>query len=92
MSTPGDHTQEPNMEKQETVAPIAAEPCLEDKKVEDDPVIEPVVSGLSVIGLEPATAVNPDMVPEVAVELPGNPEVAIHYPLLSAIHHFSPLQ
>ena len=41
MSTPGDHTQEPNMEGQETVAPIATEPRLEDKKVEDDPVIEP---------------------------------------------------
>ena len=56
----------PNMEGQETVAPIAAEPRLEDKKVEDDPVVEPVVSGLSAIGLEPATAVNPDVVPEVA--------------------------
>ena len=29
------------MEGQETVAPIAVEPRLEDKKVEDDPVIEP---------------------------------------------------
>jgi hypothetical protein len=66
MSTPGDHTQEPNMEGQETVAPIATEPRLEDKKVEDDPVVEPVVSGLSAIGLEPATALNPDVVPEVA--------------------------
>jgi hypothetical protein len=36
MSTLGDHTQEPNMEGQETVAPITAEPRLEDKKVEDD--------------------------------------------------------
>jgi hypothetical protein len=66
MSTPGDHTQEPNMEGQETVAPITVEPCLEDKKVEDDPVVEPVVSGLSAIGLELATAVNPDVLPEVA--------------------------
>jgi hypothetical protein len=66
MSTPGNHTQEPNMEGQETVAPMAAEPRLEDKKVEDDPVVEPVVSGLSAMGLEPGTAVNPDMLPEVA--------------------------
>ena len=54
----GDHTQEPNMEGQETVAPIAAEPRLEDKKVEDDPVVEPVVSGLSAIGLEPSVNIN----------------------------------
>jgi hypothetical protein len=66
MSTPGDHTQEPNMEGQETVAPMAAEPRLEDKKVKNDPVIELVVSGFSAIGLEPGTAVNPDTVPEVA--------------------------
>jgi hypothetical protein len=65
MSTPGDHTQEPNMEGQETVVLIAAEPRVEDKKVEDDPVVEPVVSGLSAIGLEPATVVNPDVVPYV---------------------------
>jgi len=65
MSTPSDHTQEPNMEGQETVVPIAAEPRVEDMKVEDDPVVEPMVSGLSAIGLEPATAVNPDMVPEL---------------------------
>ena len=65
MLTPGDHTQEPNMEGQETVVPIAAEPRVEDMKVEDDPVVEPMVSGLSAIGLEPATAVNPDVVPEV---------------------------
>jgi hypothetical protein len=78
MSTPGDHTQEPNMEGQETVVPIAAEPRVEDMKVEDDPVVEPMVSGLSAIGLEPATAVNPDVVPEVAQPRQAIPTQAIN--------------
>jgi hypothetical protein len=66
MSTPGNCTQELNMEGQKTVAPMVAQPCLEDKKVKDDPVVAPVVSGLSAIGLEPGTKENPDMAPVVA--------------------------
>jgi hypothetical protein len=66
MSTPINRTQEPNMEGQKTMAPIVTQPCLEDKKVKDDPVIAPAVLGLLVIGLELGTADNPDMAPEVA--------------------------
>jgi hypothetical protein len=64
--TPGDRTQEPNMEGQKTVAPMVTHPHLEDKKVEDDPMVALVVSGLSAIGLEPGTTENPNMAPEVA--------------------------
>jgi hypothetical protein len=66
MSTPGDRTQKPNMEGQKTVAPMVAQPRLDDKKVEDDPVVAPVVSGLSAIVLEPGTEENPDVALVVA--------------------------
>jgi hypothetical protein len=66
MSTPGDHIQEPNMEGQKTVALMVAHPHLESKKIEDDPVVAPVVSGLSAIGVEPGTEEIPDMAPVVA--------------------------
>jgi hypothetical protein len=73
MSTPGDRTHKPNMEGQKTVATMVAQPCLEDKKVKDDPVIAPVVSGLSVIGLEPGTEENPDMASVVVPVFASHP-------------------
>jgi hypothetical protein len=77
MSTPGDRTQELNMEGHKAVAPMVAQPRLEDKNVEHDPVVAPVVSGLSAICLEPGTADNPDMAPEVTPPSPSMaPEVA----------------
>jgi hypothetical protein len=73
------------MEGQKTVAPMVAQPHLENKKVEDDPVIAPVVSGLSAIHLEPGTAENPDMVMEVAPPSPSMaPEVAPPSPSIPA--------
>jgi hypothetical protein len=85
MWTPGDRTQEPNMEGQKTVAPMVAQPHLEDKKHEDDPVVAPVVSGLSAIGLEPGIEENPDMAPEVAPPSPSMaPEVTPPSPFIPA--------
>jgi hypothetical protein len=66
MSTPVDRTQEPNMEGQETVAPMVALPRLDDNKVEDDPVVAPVVSRLSAIGLEHGAEENPGVASVVA--------------------------
>jgi hypothetical protein len=66
MSTPVDRTQEPNMEGQETVAPMVAPPHLDDNKVEDDPVVAPVVSRLSAIGLEHGAEENPGVASVVA--------------------------
>jgi hypothetical protein len=65
-STPVDRTQEPNMEGQETVAPMVAPPRLDDNKVEDDPVLAPVVSRLSAIGLEHGAEENPGVASVVA--------------------------
>jgi hypothetical protein len=66
------------MEGQKTVAPMVPQPCLEDKKVKDDPVIAPVVLGLLAMGLEPGTAVNPDMASEVAPPLQAIPAQEIN--------------
>jgi hypothetical protein len=51
---------------------------LEDKKVKNDPVIAPVVLGLSAIGLEPGTAENRDMAPEVTPPLQAIPAQEIN--------------
>jgi hypothetical protein len=83
MLTPGDGTQEPNMKGQKIVAPMVTQPCLEDKRVKDDPVVAPVVSGLLAIGLEPGTAENPDMVPEVAPPLHAIPAQEINPKVLT---------
>jgi hypothetical protein len=61
MSTPNDHTQEPNMEGQKSIAPVVAPPPLDNKKVKDDPVVAPVVSDFLVIGLEDGIEENPDV-------------------------------
>jgi hypothetical protein len=61
MSTPDDRTQEPNMEGQKSIALVVTPPPLDDKKVEDDPVVAPVVSRFLVIGLEHGIEENPDV-------------------------------
>jgi hypothetical protein len=66
MLTPGDRTEKPNAEGQKIIAPMVAQPRLDNKKVKDDPGVAPVVLGLSAIVLEPGIEENPDLAPEVA--------------------------